>query len=201
MIWREKKKLLIPIAILLLINIFFFLTYRVRYAERVRELHGRLDTAKASLQHARAEHKARQAELSGYKDVLKSIDTIYSTWWSTPERRLTRLIVEVRALTARSDLKEPPSTTYEPSVSQKKDFATSVVGVSFAVVGSYSNVRKLINLLELSKQFLIVDRISLNNSGEVGSQTPLQLDIHLKTIFSDRRADAAGNRAAGGSQM
>lgn len=199
MIWGEKKKLLIPIGVFLLVNIFFFLTYRVRYAERVKDLHGRLDTAKESLQHARADHKARQADLTGYKDVLKSIDTIYNTWWSTPDQRLTRLIGEVRALIARSDLKEPPSTTFEASAAQKKDFSTSTVGISFAVVGTYSNVRKLINLLELSKQFLIVDKVSLNNGGEVGSQTPLQLSIHLKTIFSDRRVDLAGR--ASGSPM
>jgi len=201
MIWREKQRLLIPIALFLLVNIVFFLTYRVRYADRVNELHGRLEAAKESLQRAKTERKTRQAELAGYKDVVKTIDTIYNSWWSTPDQRLTRLILEVRSLTERSQLKEPPSTSYEPSAIQKKDFSTSTVGISFSVVGSYANVRKFINLLELSRQFLIIDQVAINNSGQVGSSTPLQMTIHLKTVFSDRKADAAGGRAVAGRQF
>jgi RNase P/RNase MRP subunit p30 len=53
--------------------------------------------------------------------------------------------------------------------------------MSFTVAGSYQQIRRLINLLELSRQFVIIDRISLTTAQD----QMLTLNLHLKTLFRD----------------
>ncbi|MFZ2492245.1 MAG: hypothetical protein WA208_12250, partial [Thermoanaerobaculia bacterium] len=66
------------------------------------------------------------------------------------------------------------------------------VGVSFSVQGTYQQSRRLINLLELSPQFVIIDRVDLG--AREGNQ--LSLNLHVKTLFKDTApVDADGNRS------
>ena len=60
------------------------------------------------------------------------------------------------------------------------------VGV-FEVLQVTEEVRHLINLFELSNQFVIIDRISLSSSNEAR----LSLNIHVKTLFRDDTGVAA----------
>ena len=49
MIWQERKWLLIGLGVLLLINIVFFVTYRVRYENRIESLNDDLAIARENL--------------------------------------------------------------------------------------------------------------------------------------------------------
>jgi hypothetical protein len=48
-------------------------------------------------------------------------------------------------------------------------------------------MRRLINLLELSDQFVIIDGISLSAAETTGTEKALALNIRLKTLFRDTR--------------
>ena len=58
---------------------------------------------------------------------------------------------------------------------------TRVLGIAFAVQGTYQPVRRLINLLELSQKFVIIDSVALTS----GNDQILTLNLHLKTLFRD----------------
>jgi hypothetical protein len=60
---------------------------------------------------------------------------------------------------------------------------TSIVTITFSVHGSYQKIRQLINLLELSRQFVIIDAIHLGGGGS--SSGELTLDLRLKTVFKE----------------
>jgi hypothetical protein len=63
--------------------------------------------------------------------------------------------------------------------------------MSFTVAGTYQQIRRLINLLELSRQFVIIDQISLT----AATDQMLTLNLHLKTIFRDeQQQNVATNR-------
>ena len=59
---------------------------------------------------------------------------------------------------------------------------TSTVGIVFMVQGDYQQVRRLINLLELSDQFVIIDAIALAGSP---NDPKLTLNLQLKTVFRE----------------
>jgi hypothetical protein len=187
MIWKEKRWLLIVLGALLLANLIFFVTYRVRFQERVAALDSRLDQTNDQLARARHARVSAERELATYRQIVTTVDRVYTDWWSTPEERLAPLLIELRTLARRSGL-IPRAIGYDQSAVQREG-DTSALTISFAVAGSYDQIRQLINLLELSDQFVIIDEISLGQGGRQG----LHLNIRLRTLF---REPAAAGRAS-----
>jgi hypothetical protein len=203
MIWREKRVLLIVLGLLLLANTVFFFTYRVQYVSRLQDLDSRQEQAQAQLDQARNASITAEQQLAAYKKVQADLQVLYNERWSTPMQRLTALIDEVKRIAAASHL-QPPSYAFTTTESKpligatgpstKGSIGTTTVGIAFTVQGTYEQVRRLINLLELSDQFVIIDGISLASDGS-GSDKTLTLNIRLKTLFRDVRTNApAANR-------
>jgi Tfp pilus assembly protein PilO len=204
MIWREKRVLLIVLGLLLLANTIFFFTYRVQYVSRLEDLDARQEQVTAQLDQARHARVTSQQQLAAYKKVQADLQVLYNERWSTSMMRLTALIDEVRRLAAASHL-EPPSYQFTSGESKsataantntKGSIGTTTVEIAFTVQGTYEQVRRLINLLELSDQFVIIDGISLNSSAAQGNvDKTLTLNIRLKTLFRDaRNAPAAAKQ-------
>ena len=202
MIWREKRILLIILGVLLLANAIFFFTYRVQYVSRLEDLDTLKEQAQGRLDQTRNTRIAAQQQLAAYKKVQNDLQVLYNERWSTPAQRLTALIDEVKKLAAASHL-EPPSyqfTAGEPKSSTtaasgiKGSIGTTTVGIAFTVQGTYEQMRRLINLMELSDQFVIIDGISLATSAAAEenktTQRVLTLNIRLKTLFRDTRTNA-----------
>jgi len=204
MIWREKRVLLIILGLLLLANTVFFFTYRVQYVSRLQDFDTRQEQAQAQLDQAHAARIAAEQQLAAYKKVETDLQVLYNERWSTPMQRLTALIDEVKRLAAASHL-QPPSYSFTTTESKpiggttsgppsKGSVGITTVGIAFTVQGTYEQVRRLINLLELSDQFVIIDGISLASAGTEADKT-LTLNIRLKTLFRDVRTNApAANR-------
>lgn len=177
MIWREKRWLLAILGALLVVNLLFFVTYRVRFQQRVEAFDARLDQTREQLVQARSARVAAEKDLAVYRQIVNTVEQVYDRWWATPEERLAPLLIELRALAKRSGL-IPRSISYDQR-DQQKEGDTSSLSIAFGVAGSYDEIRRLINLLELSNQFVIIDEITLGQGG--GSA--LHLNIRLRTLF------------------
>ena len=207
MIWREKRALLIILALLLAANTVFFFTYRVRYQERLDSMKERKETAESQLAAAKAARLRAEQRLASYRRIENDVARVYDEYWSTQNERLTAMIAEVKRLSVASGIvpssiafdqaeigaKQISATATSPSSGasagrRHKPIGATEVGISFTVDGSYDQVRRLINLLELSSQFIIVDRLSLSARD---GQT-LTLTLHVKTLFRDPDAPTAG---------
>jgi hypothetical protein len=201
MIWREKRILLIVLGVLLAANTAFFFTYRVRYQSRLDDLDARLESAEKGLADARAERVATERRIEGYRKSEADIAEVFDEHWSTQTRRFTVLIAEVKRLAVASSLvpssysfdrgeAKDTSTAQAGAARRRADVGATEVGMSFNVTGTYEQARRLINLLELSRQFVIVDQISLSASQDAR----LSLNLHIKTLFRDDQRGVAPNR-------
>jgi hypothetical protein len=189
--WREKRLLLGILGVLLLGNTIFFFTYRVQYERRLQDLDDRRAQATARLAQEHGQRLSAERRIASYKKISGDVQEIYNDQWATEGQRLTALISEVKHLAVASEL-VPKSITYNRAPStgdaqRKMRTAAEVVTISFTVQGTYQQVRRLINLLELSQQFVIIDQISL---AAAENQT-LTLNLQLKTLFRDTTAAAA----------
>ncbi|HXH40226.1 MAG TPA: GspMb/PilO family protein [Thermoanaerobaculia bacterium] len=208
MIWREKRILLIVLGVLLLANTVFFFTYRVQYVSRLEDLDSLKEQTQGRLEQARHARITIQQQLAAYKKAQTDLQVLYNERWSTPAQRLTVLIDEVKKLAAASHL-EPPSYQFTTGESKNSpimanggrgSIGTTTVEIAFTVAGTYEQVRRLINLLELSDQFVIIDGISLASNGSndktpgAGSDKILTLNIRLKTLFRDVRTPGASKQ-------
>ena len=186
MIWREKRILLIVLAVLLAANTIFFFTYRVQYEKRLQALDARLDDVKSQLEEARRARVAAEQQMAAYRKIEHDIQHIYDTEWATEPQRLTRLISEVKRLTVQSRLAPARTLSFQRVVSKNTGGSrnATVVGIGFTVQGTYQQIRQLINRLELSDQFVIIDQIGLSSAnGET-----LTMSLHVKTLFRDATA-------------
>ncbi|MGK2859232.1 MAG: GspMb/PilO family protein [Thermoanaerobaculia bacterium] len=181
-IWRERRWWILAIGILLTLNTIFFFTYRVRYEQRVDEAHARLDQSKKQLAVATARRTDYQSQLDAHKKLLATISTVYDDWWSTPEKRLTAVIVEVRSLVEKSGL---ALQALNFSQNETNDGSgTTTVDISFTVRGNYMQLRQVVNLLELSDQFVIIDAISFAGDQQDGT---IGLNLRLRTLFKGEK--------------
>ena len=203
MIWKEKRVLLVVLAALLVANAIFFLTYRVQYQKRLDDLDARLEQAEADLLNTRNARLRAERNLQSYAKVEGDVKTVFEQHWATREERLTALIGEVKNLGEASGL-VPTSYSFDQRVTSTKipgatrtslveeSIGASEVGMSFNVRGSYAQARRLINLLELSRQFIIIDQIRLAASDD----ETLTLTLHIKTLFRDEQPVVAGRRVS-----
>lgn len=193
MMWREHKLSLSVLAVLLLGNVFFFFTYRVQYQNRLSDLDARLEEAQRRVADAQRARAAAQQQLASYDKIRTDLQSLYDQRWSTQSQRFTLLFEEVKRLATASQF-DPRSFSFTRSdtdsaaaVGKNAGAAGStVVNVAFTVQGTYEQVRRLINLIELSDQFMIIDGVALN--GNNADPKILTLSIRLKTLFRDPAA-------------
>ncbi len=201
MIWREKRVLLIVLGVLLFANLAFFFTYRVQYQSRLQALDDRLAQAEGQLEQARTARIRAEQTYRGYKQIETDVDRIYNQHWATQSERLTAMIAEVKRLTVASSLIPTTITFNQSDVLVKKaavdpqrrvkraSIGATEVGITFGVQGTYEQVRRLINLLELSHQFVIISQISL--AAREGQN--LDLSLLVKTLFREDDARTASS--------
>ncbi len=204
-IWRQRIWVWLPALIFFLANLAAFSVYKLGYAANLQSLEGELDNQKREL----ATLKTRQAEL----DTLLQraavnhdrVAELYDDRFSTRRRRLTEVTAEVIDLARRAGL-VPDSFSYPEQEIQ--DYGLIKRSFIFSVSGTYLELRKFINLLELSDSFLTLEdaTLSQDNSRAPGVQgAELHMSLRLSTLFAKegaqpfaRPAPQAG-RPGGGS--
>jgi hypothetical protein len=186
MIWREHRILLGVLAALLVANAIFFFTYRVQYEARLSALDARLQQAEDDLQRARNKRIAAEQSVSNYKQVQTDLQMLYNSRWATEPERLTRLYTEIKKRAADSQVAMPRTFSFTHSEDKEMQksggVGTVTVTIVFSAQGTYQQLRRLINSLELSNQFVIIDALSL---GSGSSPDNLTVSIRLKTLFRE----------------
>jgi hypothetical protein len=160
----------------------------VQYESRLQDAAQRLHDAEDGLAKARGTRVTAEQQLASYFKVQHELDKLYNERWSTQNERLTALILEVKRLNAATKM-EPVAYTFTEgggSATENRNrpgaVGTSTVAINFTVQGDYQQVRRLINLLELSEQFVIIDSIELAGSA---LDPKLTLNLRLKTLFRE----------------
>ena len=186
MIWREHRILLSVLAALLVANAIFFFTYRVQYEARLSALAARLQQSEDDLQRARTKRIAAEQQVASYKQVQTDLQSLYNSSWATEPQRLTRLYAEIKRLAGESQIVMPRSFSFarteDREMQKSGGVGTVTVTIVFVAQGTYQQLRHLINRLELSNQFVIIDAITL---GSGSSPDNLTLSVRLKTLFRE----------------
>jgi hypothetical protein len=127
--------------------------------------------------------RAMETVLADARTSRESLIDLYDRGFATEAERLTRLITEVKRLSQRAGL-VPKSISYPEQ--KLDDYGLVRLSLVFVVQGSYSQLRMLINLLEHSDLFLVLDRVGLSNS----EASRLGINLEISTFFV--REPAAG---------
>lgn len=195
--WRTRPWLWgIPLAFLL-VNLAFFTFYRVAYAGKVEVLQSRFESENERLTQLREERLSFEDKYERVRSSSLGVSTLYLDHFSTESERFTATLAEIRRLGRASGL-EPSSFSYPSQDLEELELRT--VGFAFSVEGTYDQLRRFINMLELSDHFLVLERVGLGTGGGAGGDPRLSLNFTVSTVFATeslaRRTARAARQAA-----
>lgn len=180
-IWRLRLWVWVPALLFFLANATAYVVYRFGFADRVKSLETRMEETQKELAPlaAKRTHLERLIQRSQRNEV--EIHRLYDEKFSTRSQRLTRITAEVRQLARNAGL-EPLTITYPEQPIEQYGLVRR--SFDFSVNGTYLELRKFINFLELSDSFLTLDEVTL--AGQEGGEGPeLNIRLSLSTLFAN----------------
>lgn len=106
---------------------------------------------------------------------------LYHEYFGSEKDRFIPILTDVRELARRSGL-DPKSFVYPEDELEGTDLVRR--RINFSVEGRYEDLRKFVNLLEATPQFITLEAVSLN--GGDPRQARLGIQLSLSTIFARR---------------
>lgn len=185
-IWRQRLWIWVPALVFFLANATAFTVYRFGFADRVQSLEEDLDREQKELAPLAARRQELERLLARSRRNQQEIARLYSESFATRSQRLTGITAEVKSLARKAGL-DPQTLSYpEQAIEEyglvKRSFA-------FPVEGTYLELRRFINLLELSSSFLTLEEIQLSGGGEEDG-AELRMTLRLSTLFALEAGEA-----------
>jgi len=195
-IWRQRLWVWVPALVFFLANATAYTVYRFGFADRVASLRQDLKDEKQKLDPLSARKKKLEGLLALSERNELEIRKLYADTFATRKQRLTEITAEVKTLARKAGL-DPKSLSYPETKIQR--YGLIKRSFIFQVEGSYLELRKLINLLELSDSFLTLEEVTLSEGnagkparpgrggmapvpGDPGSE--LRINLTLSTLFA-----------------
>ncbi|MCB1057844.1 MAG: type 4a pilus biogenesis protein PilO [Acidobacteria bacterium] len=187
--WRERLWLWLPALLFLAVNIGFFAYYQLSgIGDEVGILERRLASTHNTEKQLAKERQQLESLLADVELNRQRVADLYGKRLSTQEERLTAILAEVRRLATRAGL-APSAVSYPQETIE--DFGLLQTSFVFNVEGSYADLRRFINSLELTPSFLTLERIGLSEDGSSGAR--LKISLRLSTLFADEDSEILGD--------
>ena len=179
-LWRINQKLPILMAVLVLLNVLFFV-YLTQFLEKdVEDLERRYISQQSEVRKAEQGGRSAESPLVVYARGIKDLRIFQEAIPKISE--LTGLVGELSDLAERSGL-EIDRISYNPK--WQEDIQLFKYSPNFVVTGSYNQIKKFTHKIEQSKRLVAINEMKLNRSKK---DQEVKLSLKLTTYF---RADAS----------
>jgi Tfp pilus assembly protein PilO len=179
-IWRLRLWVWLPALLFFLANATAFVIY-LGFADRVAALEKDLETKRQQLTPKAGERQRLERLIQRSQRNEQEIRRLYDERFSTRSARLTRVHAEFRQLARTAGL-DPRSITYAEE--EIEDFGLIKRTFSFSVAGTYVELRRFINLLELSESFLTLEEVTLAGEESEEAGPELRMRLAISTLFA-----------------
>lgn len=184
-VWRQNPKLwALPVAFVA-VNIISVVIFHTIFAGRVDALKRRYDNQATSLETLRSDSDRAELFIDSVKAQDIAAEDLYRDYFSSEGLRFTKTLREVRDLARDAGL-NPRQFTYPEDVVE--DYGLVRRGMNFPVNGTYEQLRRFINMLELTDTFITIEAVELGDiSGARGGNADPRLSVSLKlsTMYVD----------------
>ena len=176
--WRERWLWWLPALVLLVLNLFAYGWFELTYSGAAQSLDQRLEQRIAESGQLETLVERQRAVLKRVRKTEARVAKFSSLRLASPEVRLTAVLREVRELAAKAGL-EPSTFSYPES--ELSEFGLEKRWVNFSLSATYMELRRFINLLELSDSFLTLEDVGLSGRSE---DQQLRINLRVSTLFS-----------------
>lgn len=176
--WRRMVKVWLPGLLLLILNLVVLSTYRLLLAGQSQISASRVERLSADLGELESHTEALEDVIGRAETNRERIDEFYSGWLSSEADRLTQVIGEVKSMARQSGVRAS-GFRYPDEIIEELDLVRR--SIVFSAEGSYQSMRRFIHSLERSDQFLILEDIGVNDSGNESSEVRVRFSV--STLF------------------
>jgi Tfp pilus assembly protein PilO len=189
-VYREKRRLILPLAVLAVANVAALLLVVYPLSVRVAATEQRAQDSASRLARATQEYRAAQATLEGRERTDKQLERFYAEVLpkdQTAARRITYL--KLAQLARDADLLyDRRSFTID---TDDKESELTRMDIEVPLQGEYADMRRFIHTLETAPEFLVIRDIQLAKTNKENSSA-LTLTLNLTTFY--RGADGRPDR-------
>ena len=183
--WRKWLRVWLPGLILLLVNLGVLSTYRFLLAGQSQLRAARVERLESDLAQRQERHRSL-AEVIDKAEINRArLKEFHSGWIASEAERLTRVIAEVKSMARSSGVS---TSGYRYPGEKIEEFGLVRRSIVFSAEGSYTGMRRFINALEGSQQFLVLEEISASEVG--GEGDVLRFNFTVSTLFTTASGDA-----------
>jgi len=175
----EHRRLAIGMAVVAVINVALYVAGVRPLAFRVATIEDRDRQAEQTLRQARAEAQAVSGALTGKERAVTELTTFYTNVLPADlagARRVTHLKL---AQMARESGLAFERFSFDPE--PVKDSALTRVKGELVLSGTYGEVRRFVHMVETSKDFVVLDDLSLAEGTAAGDE--LVITLKLSTYY------------------
>ena len=182
----EKRALILPIAIALLVNVALYALVVYPLSQKVAGGEQSAEAAANSLNAAKRDHQAARATVEGKGQADQELQKFYSDVLP-PDMSAARRITfgRIEQLARQSGLRLERETS-DPKPQRESELVKFTYRASLS--GEYRNIRRFIHSLETAPEFLVLENVELSQS-EVENRG-LNVNVEIATYY---RAGANGN--------
>ncbi|HEX6975094.1 MAG TPA: type 4a pilus biogenesis protein PilO [Vicinamibacterales bacterium] len=177
-ILQEKRRLIWPIAIVLLLNIGVFAAVVYPLSKKVANGEQDAQASAATLNAARRDFAAARATVTGKTQADTELKKFYADVLPpdlSGARRITYLRIE--QLAKESNLRLEREST-DPRAVRESDLIKVVYSASLA--GEYRDIRRFIHAIETAPEFLVLENVALS---QVDEERGLNVNVQIATYF------------------
>jgi predicted small secreted protein len=175
----EKRRLVIPVAAGLAINVILFVGVVYPMRARVRNAELREQSATAALAAAQREDQSARGLVQGKTRTSTALRAFYHDVLPASQSSAVNLTyLRLQQLAEQHHLRIA-HRNFEPEPNPKG--ALRRWRGTMAIEGSYDEVRRFIYDVETGTDFIVIDGVTLSQSSEVGG--PLLFTLNLSTYY------------------
>jgi hypothetical protein len=177
---REQRRILVPLAAVLAINIGVYAAVVYPLGIRVADASSRAATAEAARRNAQREFDAAQGVATGKSRAEAELRAFYSEVLPASVSAADRATYLPIAQAARKDNLQVSQWRSHRAESHQ-DTTLERLEITLAVEGTYEDIRRFIYDLEMAPAFVVIDSLAIEQGREAGR--PLVLRLGLSTYF------------------
>jgi len=176
-VYREQRAVTLPVLVLLAANVGVLALGVAPLKRSVTGLETEREDARHNLQLARlAEQRARN-EVASKQTAIEQLRRFYSGILPTDYASASKLVGDF--LQARARETGLVMQRSQAELAEVKDSRLKRVIGKVTLRGDYTNIRKFLYAVETAPEFVIVDRVTLNQAADMRSSASGVLDITL----------------------
>lgn len=178
----EHRRVLVPLGALLAVNIAVLVLLVLPLRVAVQSGGTRAQESGRALAEARAELAAAEATRDGQAQATRDLDRFYREVLPADVSAAQRLTRSKLSLLAREhDVVFLQSSTTPETL---RDSSLERLVVNYSLSGDWEDVQRFIHTVETLPEFVVIDDLSLSESGE--SNAPLSLNLVVSTYYRAR---------------